>query len=175
MHEHCSSDRKRVFVDSRILPLSHARQVENPLAQFLMKLCLRFHNRFPFFCGCFLSFPVSHYRNYYSISSFHPSTITLDGIVLRQFASFAARYVSEEQFASAGRRNKSPRRLLHNLIWREGGNQLLEAGILARHAGNLRLSPENLEKFTAGGWRVFEIADPDAMVQTLDQAAARQE
>jgi len=32
MHKHCPSDEKRVFVDSRILPLRHTRQVENPLS-----------------------------------------------------------------------------------------------------------------------------------------------
>src|SRR5437588_5532616 len=31
MHEHCSSDKKRVLVDSGILPLRHTGQVENPL------------------------------------------------------------------------------------------------------------------------------------------------
>ncbi len=31
VHEHLASDKKRVFVDSRILPLRHTGQVENPL------------------------------------------------------------------------------------------------------------------------------------------------
>ena len=30
MHKHCRSDKKRVFVDSRILSLRHTGQVENP-------------------------------------------------------------------------------------------------------------------------------------------------
>src|SRR5207248_11515333 len=31
VHEHCPSDKKGVFMDSRILPLGHTRQVENLL------------------------------------------------------------------------------------------------------------------------------------------------
>jgi hypothetical protein len=31
VHEHFPSDKKRIFVDSRILTLRHAWQVENPL------------------------------------------------------------------------------------------------------------------------------------------------
>lgn len=30
MHEHCPSNKKRIFVDSRILSLCHTRQAENP-------------------------------------------------------------------------------------------------------------------------------------------------
>jgi hypothetical protein len=32
VHEHCPSDKERIFVDSRILPLRHTRQVENLLS-----------------------------------------------------------------------------------------------------------------------------------------------
>src|SRR5438105_1675772 len=31
VHEHCSSDKKGILVDSSILPLRHTGQVENPL------------------------------------------------------------------------------------------------------------------------------------------------
>jgi len=39
MHEHCPPDKKRIVVDSRVLPLGYTRQVENPFSQFLMKSC----------------------------------------------------------------------------------------------------------------------------------------
>lgn len=44
VHEHGSSDEKGVFVDSRVRPLRHAGQGENPPSQLLIKSCLRFHN-----------------------------------------------------------------------------------------------------------------------------------
>jgi hypothetical protein len=43
MHKHSSSDEKGIFVDSRVGPLCHTREGEDPLTEFLMKLFSRFH------------------------------------------------------------------------------------------------------------------------------------
>lgn len=43
MHEHRPADKKRVFVDSRVLLLRDTWQVDNAFSQFLVKLFLSFH------------------------------------------------------------------------------------------------------------------------------------
>ena len=50
VHEHCPSDKERIFVNSRIRLLRHAGQFKNPLSQFMMKLVWGFHTR-SFLCG----------------------------------------------------------------------------------------------------------------------------
>ena len=43
MHEHGSSDKKGIFVNTCVLPLGHTLETQNCLPQFLLKLFSRFH------------------------------------------------------------------------------------------------------------------------------------